>query len=98
MSYWLRIVIAFDQFVQALLREGTPGITISSRAGTAAAHGHRWGCWLCWLLDRAWGFGGLGHCESAIRHDIERAQAVIYELRGDPVVTRWLIAQDNKPK
>ena len=82
MAYLLRLAIAFDMGVQAFFRFGRPGITISSRAGMAKAEGHRWGCILCWLLDRAWGFGGRGHCEQAIVHDRERAQAVLESLKS----------------
>lgn len=87
--YWLRVLIALDALVQITWRYGVPGVTISSRAGTAKAHGHKWGCWLCDFLDRAWwiGFGrdpdGTGHCESAIKHDRERAEAALKELEGD---------------
>ncbi len=86
--YWVRVLIAFDQFVQATFRLGTPGVTISSRAGTASAHGHRWGHCGCWLLNKARVFKE-DHCRNAIRHDLDRARAVIAEL-SDPVVVKWL--------
>ncbi len=92
--YLLRVCIALDGFVQAITNRGTIGITISSRAGTAAAHGHRWGLVTWWLLDRVWPFGrnkvtGESHCAGAIRNDIARARAAIIEL-CDPVVTAYL--------
>lgn len=92
-AYLLRVAIAFDGFVQACANKGTIGITISSRAGTAAAHGHRWGLVSWWLLDRIWPFGkdadGSSHCKSAIRNDILRAQKAIDEL-NDPIVVEYL--------
>jgi len=93
-AYLLRVAIAIDGFVQACANRGTIGITISARAGTAAAHGHRWGLWMWWLLDRMWPFGrdpvtGKSHCHGAIDNDKLRAQAAIDEL-NDPVVTAYL--------
>ncbi len=43
MSYWLRILIAFDFFCEAWFRVGTLCITMSSRTFTAQAHQHKWG-------------------------------------------------------
>ena len=92
-AYGLRVAIGLDAFCQAVFRFGTLGITISSRAGTAAAHGHRWGYVMWWLLDRVWPFGpdldGRPHCASAIVNDIARAKAAIVELE-DPVVQAYL--------
>lgn len=93
-GYFLRLAIGLDAFVQAFFRFGTLGVTISSRIGTAAAHGHRWGLVGWWLLDRVWPFGkdpvtGVSHCKSAIANDILRAQAAIAELQ-DPVVVAYL--------
>lgn len=69
---------------------------MSSRIGTAAAHGHLWGKIGWWLLDHTpWlGFGkdpvtGESHCKSAIKNDILRAEAAIAELY-DPVVQEFL--------
>jgi len=82
-AYLLRIAIALDAFVQATFRVGVIGVTISARAGTAKAHGHRWGCWLCAALDHATWIGfGPGHCEQAIISDRERALLVLRELDG----------------
>ena len=93
-AYGLRVAIGLDAFCQAVFRFGTLGITISSRAGTAAAHGHRWGYVMWWLLDRVWPFGknpvtGRPHCKGAIESDIARAKAAIAELE-DPVVQEYL--------
>lgn len=90
----MRVCIAWDGLVQACTNFGTIGITISSRAGTAAAHGHKWGLITWWLLDRVWPFGrdpttGESHCKGAIRNDIARAQAAIDQL-NDPVVVDYL--------
>lgn len=93
-AYFLRVAIALDQLLQASGHWGKPGITISARAGTAAAHGHRWGLITWRLLDRIWPFGrdpvtGESHCAGAIRNDILRAKAAIAELE-DPIVTAYL--------
>lgn len=93
-SYWLRISIALDAFLQVFLRRGNIGVTISSRIGTAAAHGHRWGLIGWWLLDHCWPFGkdpitGESHCKGAIKNDILRAELALEELR-DPVVQEFL--------
>lgn len=41
---------------------GQPATTISGRAGRARARGRRWGCLLCWVLDRT----DAGHCKTAM--------------------------------
>jgi len=93
-AYLLRLAIGFDAFVQAFFHYGTLGVTISSRCGTAAAHGHRWGLVGWYLLDRCWPFRkdpvtGRSHCASAIDNDIKRARAAIAELE-DPVVQTYI--------
>jgi len=89
--YWLRVLIAFDQLLQVCWRGGKPGVTMSARIGTAAAHGHPWGLAARWLLEQSmplrW-FFGPGHCAAAVRHDIARNQDAIVEL-SDPVVVAW---------
>jgi hypothetical protein len=90
--YVLRVLVAFDSFVQAIFRYGVPGVTISSRIATAAAHGHRWGLVGWWLLDRCYPFGrvdGVSHCKLAVRNDINRACRVITEL-SDPILNNFL--------
>ena len=76
-AYLLRVAIGLDAFIESFFHFGLLGVTISSRIGTAAAHGHRWGKVGWWLLDRVWPFGcdadGTPHCVSAIEHDIARA-------------------------
>ena len=84
-AYLLRVLIAFDQLVQAAFRFGKPGVTISARAGTAAAHGRSWGSWLSLALDEL----EPGHCAKAIRNDIARANAAIEELSA-PDVAQWV--------
>jgi hypothetical protein len=82
----MRLVIATDGFGQCAMPFGKIGITISSRAFSAAAHGHKWGIWLCWILDRTpWlGFGrdanGCPHGKQAILHDIARCDDALWEL------------------
>lgn len=79
-AYLFRILIAFDGLCQAFCRFGTIGVTISARAATARAKGHRWGCWLCgYFLDRV----SDNHCDRARLGDIRRAQAAIDELTAD---------------
>jgi hypothetical protein len=88
-GYVHRTLLADDELIQAHFNFGMMGVSISARSGTAKAHGHRWGCWLCDFLDWAkWlGFGkdpvtGQGHCESAIQNDRLRALATLKELEG----------------
>lgn len=57
----MRVLVAFDRLVNALLR-GKDRETISSRAARARAEGKRWGCVLCRLLDRI----ECGHCDRSI--------------------------------
>jgi len=87
--WWLRTLIALDALLQVMWRRGQPGVTMSSRIGTAASHGHRWGVYASWLLDKTpWLGFGPGHCHEAICNDILRARAAIVELT-DPVVTKF---------
>ena len=76
--YFFRVLIAIDACIQAFFRRGVPGVTISSRAATARARGHRWGCVLCRFLD----WLDPGHCAKAIRSDRRRARAALKELKG----------------
>ena len=94
-SYCLRVSIGLDAFIQSWFRFGTLGITISSRSASAAAHGHRWGLIMWWILDRLWPFGkdpvnGRPHCKGAVESDIARAQSVIAELQGDGTLQEYL--------
>lgn len=75
-SYCLRVLIAFDQMVQAALKYGIPGQTISARAWKARNRGRVWGCALCRFLD----WLQPDHCQMARDNDIKRAQAVIDDL------------------
>lgn len=58
--YW-RIAIGFDQAVNAAFG-GNEDITISTRAAEARDRGERWGCVLCWLLDRV----DPKHCDESL--------------------------------
>lgn len=62
--YITRVLTAFDQLANALLR-GYPDETISSRAAKAARKGKRWGCILCNWLHRI----DPNHCEEVIELD-----------------------------
>ena len=80
-AYFFRIAVAFDALVQAFFHYGMVGITISSRAASARNHGHKWGCVLCWLLEKPLAFlFGSNHCGECIANDIARAKAAIAEL------------------
>lgn len=82
-------MIAFDALIQVTWRYGQPGVTMSSRIGTAAAHGKTWGRVGSWLLDHtAWLGFGPNHCREAVCNDILRARAAIAELT-DPVVVQF---------
>lgn len=77
MKQWLRNwFLALDEFAGAFFPRSLPGQTISSRAASARAHGHLWGCWLCALLDKI----DPDHCNQALQNDKVRAQAVIDDL------------------
>jgi hypothetical protein len=88
------MMIAGDAMIALGWRYGVPGVTMSSRMGTAAAHGHAWGRFFFWFLDHTpWlGFGkdkvtGESHCVGAIKNDSTRAAVdALRELLGDPVV------------
>jgi len=59
--YW-RIAIGFDQAANAAFG-GDENITVSTRAALARGRGERWGCLLCWLLDRV----DPNHCDEALK-------------------------------
>lgn len=86
-NFFFHFMLALDDFIQAWQPDGVIGITISSRTGTAADHGHRWGIRGEYLLQ-FWPFGpdaetGDCHCTSAIKNDCLRSVAVIRSLLGD---------------
>ena len=92
--FLLRLSIALDDFIQAWFRFGTIGVTISSRIGIAAAHGHLWGIIGWQLLDVCWPFRkdpvtGQSHCAGAWDSDTARALAAIIKIKGDPVVVSF---------
>jgi len=97
--FLLRVSIAFDNLVQAFMERAVIGVTISSRSGTAEAHGHRWGCVMCKTILAWWPFGpdenGRPHCKLAIESDIARAKAVLVALQDDPVVQAYLNEEDK---
>lgn len=59
-----RLAVAHDQLANAAAN-GHEDETISSRAGKARRAGRRWGCLLCWLLDRV----DPQHCDKSIEED-----------------------------
>ena len=104
-SYPLRLAIALDSFIALTWRYAAPGVTMSSRFGTAAAHGHRYGVIASWLLDHArWlGFGidpttRESHCIGAFRGDCNRAISALWEILGDPVVVQYGGLENFEPE
>lgn len=64
MPYWKRILVAFDQFWNAV-GGGSEDETISSRVGRNAVAGKRWALILEKMIDAIPWFG-KGHCRRAI--------------------------------
>jgi len=64
MKYFWNLLISIDQFFNTLFG-GNPDETISSRAGKARYKGKKWGCILCWFLDKI----DKNHCEKNIELD-----------------------------
>ncbi len=94
LPFLLRLSIAFDDFCQAWFRGGTIGVTVSSRIGIAAAHGHLWGICGWQLLDICWPFRrdpvtGQSHCAGAWQSDCARAREAIARIEGDAVVQAY---------
>ena len=65
-SYWLRVLIAIDEFFNVLILNGPPYQTISQHAALAQQAGKQWGCVLCKLLDMVW----TNHCADQLT-DVE---------------------------
>jgi hypothetical protein len=66
------VAVAFDQAAGTLIPGGRDDETISARAGRLRfEHPYSWG-----LLARALDTISPGHCERAIEHDRQRAEAV----------------------
>ena len=70
-GYVHRVLVAFDVFVNVLLR-GREGETISGRAYRAALMGHRWGIVLNFLLNLI----QKDHGAKAAAGDLERANSI----------------------
>jgi len=64
MKYFWNILISIDQFFNTLFG-GNPDETISSRSAKANRKGVKWGCILCWFLDKI----DKNHCENSIELD-----------------------------
>ena len=71
--------VAFDAFCQDLFWNDTLGVTISSRAGLAARRGVVWPARIVNFIMR-----NPHHCELAIQADIQRAEAALALLKGQP--------------
>ena len=63
--YVFNVLIALDQFVNALLG-GYADETISYRSAAARDRGERWGCVLCKVLD----WFEEGHCTRTVRSKV----------------------------
>jgi len=64
MRYFWNILVSIDQLINTLLG-GFPDETISSRAAKARRKNKKWGCIVCWLLDKI----DNNHCEKNIELD-----------------------------
>ena len=71
--------VAFDMFVQDLVWDAPIGVTISSRAELAARRGTTWPAKIVNFIMR-----NPRHCELAIQADIQRAEAALVLLKGQP--------------
>ena len=69
------IALGFDMFWN-VTTGGQIDVTISSRAGMAAANGVKWGKIMSWCLSKL----EPNHCNIAIKNDIDRAKAVLVTL------------------
>ncbi|WP_419902144.1 hypothetical protein [Kiloniella sp.] len=63
-TYLWNILISIDQLANTLTF-GDPDETISSRAAKARIKGKKWGCVLCWALDKI----DEKHCAKSIELD-----------------------------
>ncbi len=57
----LNILVWFDEGLNTLTG-GDPGETVSSRAEKARQNNRKWGCVLCWVLDKI----QKNHCKIAL--------------------------------
>lgn len=78
-TYVFKVLIAFDIFVCAIIWRD-PDITISSMTGLELRRPtpRAWARILGWVLNHL----EKGHCESAIAHDIGRAEGALKILSG----------------
>ena len=72
MSYSLNLLIALDQFANAVLA-GDPDETLSSRAWRAEQSGQRYWGWTRRAIDALF-FWQRGHCERAFLSESGRAR------------------------
>ncbi len=80
-DYFSNLLLALDLFVSAILA-GTPGETMSGRAGSAWLEGKLRGKIFCPAIDVAMHLLGQyptwrGHCVAALANDKRRAAAVL---------------------
>lgn len=74
---WKSIVIT-DVWVNVVVFNGTPGMTLSARAYTARRDKRLWGIWLSAFLNRI----DPDHTFNAVQNDLSRARDVERELMG----------------
>ena len=56
-TYLFNVVLALDFLLNALIG-GIPSETLTKHAARSMRDGKRWGCVVCWLLERV----DKGHC------------------------------------
>lgn len=56
-TYITNVAVSVDYLINALIG-GEPGETLTQHAARSMRKGKRWGCVLCWLLDKI----DTGHC------------------------------------
>ena len=71
MAYLVNVLVAFDQFCNALLG-GNPMETISFRSAMAAAKGSKVGCLMCRFLN----IFQKDHCAKTVE-DMDKAKLII---------------------
>lgn len=75
MKAWIiQVLIALDQFVNALIPGGWADETLSSRAYRMRVKGHRYWGWTANAIDMMF-FWQKGHCEQAYLDELARRQS-----------------------
>lgn len=73
--YFINILVALDQFINALIG-GDPGMTLSGRMGRAVAAGRCTLCRpICWLLDKV----DSDHCARANKNEADEGKDEVWK-------------------